>query len=232
MPRVACIVGKLAGIGHTKNMIDLCLHQREPFERLLVFKRNAAMHPNDGDRVVAFHQCALRAWAINSIARAATSLPAASSAGPRSRAAKSALHAITRALAGAATSPAIDAKTRKGSTKAGSTPSSAKARSTSSLREGRPSRRRGVSGFKAGFSAIEVGSRSRCNIDAWVSYRMPESRFLEFSPTRAWNLCMRAREGIAGGSSLWARRPRWDRTQFLDFDRRNFETSSLWSKRA
>jgi hypothetical protein len=50
---------------------------------LLVFERNATMQSNDRNRVVAFHQCALRAAAMSRIARAATSPPAAeSSAGP------------------------------------------------------------------------------------------------------------------------------------------------------
>ena len=46
------------------------------------------------------------------------------------------------------------AKTRRGSTRAGSIPISANARCSSSLREGRPRRGGGFSGFKGGFFAI------------------------------------------------------------------------------
>src|SRR5262245_33251797 len=121
MPRIAGIVGKSDGLGHTENVINLCPHKREPLGRLLVFERNAAMQSNGRNRVVAFHQCALRAAAINLIAREATSpTTAESSDRSGSRATMSARHAATLAPAGAVVSLAMAAKTRRGSIVAGS----------------------------------------------------------------------------------------------------------------
>src|SRR5262245_28253098 len=77
-----------------------------------------------------------------------------------SRTARSVFAAATLAVGAASTLPAIDARTRRGSTAAGSTPSSAKARRSSSLREGRPHRRRGDSGVKDDLSTIELRART------------------------------------------------------------------------
>jgi hypothetical protein len=81
MPRVAGIVGELAGIAHSKNEIDLCPHKREPLGRLPLLEADAPVRPNRRDLVVV-HQWALRA-AMSRIARWPRLLPTAeSSAGP------------------------------------------------------------------------------------------------------------------------------------------------------